>query len=65
MGLLQTNRDRRDLGDSSSLPCHGHFYGHVWPDRKDAIQWHPLSNSCVRRNVTLAVFRQLALGGQQ
>ena len=38
---LQTNRDRRDLGDSSSPPCHGHFYGRVWPARQDAIQWRP------------------------
>ena len=62
---LQANRHRRDLGDTSSLSRHGHFYGCVWPDRQDAIQWHPLSNPGLRRNVALAVFCQLALGSQQ
>ena len=47
------------------LSRHGNFYGRVWPDRQDAIQWHPLPNSGVRRNVALAVLLQRALGSQQ
>jgi hypothetical protein len=34
-------------------------------DRQDAIQWRPLSNPGLRRNVAMAVFCQLTLRSEQ